>query len=105
MCRTGTGSQCRSYFVVLTLHGYATHEIFDDYEMRRFMFMDYVIFQGVIEPLAEQMMLQDLERKFRKSHTSMEKFGFPPLKEYQLNWKRQYPIGKTMTYNLDKASC
>jgi hypothetical protein len=94
MCRTGTGSQCRSYFVVLTLHGYATHEIFDDYEMRRFMFMDYVIFQGVIEPLAEQMMLQDLERKFRKSHTSMEKFGFPPpqgvpteLEEAISHWK------------------
>ena len=54
MCLNGTGSQCRSYFVVLTLHGYATHAIFDDYEMRRFMFMDYVIFQGVIEPLASK---------------------------------------------------
>ncbi len=42
------------------------------------MFMDYIIFQGVVEPDAEQMMLQDLERKFCKSHTSMEKYGFPP---------------------------
>ncbi len=42
------------------------------------MFMDYIIFQGVVEPVAEQMMLQDLERKFCKSHTSMEKYGFPP---------------------------
>jgi hypothetical protein len=24
MCRTGTAAQCRSYFVILTLHGYAT---------------------------------------------------------------------------------
>jgi uncharacterized protein YacL (UPF0231 family) len=94
MCVNGTGSQCRSYFVVLTIHGYATHEIFDDYEMRRFMFMDYMIFQGVVEPVAEQMMLQDLERKFRKSHTSMEKFGFPvpqgvpsELEEAISHWK------------------
>ena len=42
------------------------------------MFMDCLIFQGVVEPVAEQMMLQDLERKFRKSHTSMKKFSFPP---------------------------
>jgi hypothetical protein len=34
MCSNGTGSQCRSYIVVLTLHGYATHAIFDDYDMR-----------------------------------------------------------------------
>ena len=78
MCLNGTGSQCQSYFVVLTLHGYATHEIFDDYEMRQFMSMDYIIFQGVVKPIAEQMMLQDLECKFRKSHTSTKKFGFPP---------------------------
>ncbi len=42
------------------------------------MFIDYIIFQGVVEPVAEQMMLQDLEHQFRKSHTSMEKYGFPP---------------------------
>ena len=94
----------QSYFVVLTLHGYATYAIFDDYEMRQFMFMDYIIFQDVVEPVAEQMMLQDLERKFRKSHTSMEKLVFPHLTEYQLNWKKQYSIGKMMTYELDKAS-
>ncbi len=34
MCFNGTGSQCQNYFVVLTLHGYATHAIFDDYDMR-----------------------------------------------------------------------
>ncbi len=77
MCSNGTGSQCQSYFVVLTLHGYATHAIFDDYDKRRFMFMDYIIRQGVEEPVAEQMMLQDLERQFCRSHTSMEKYGFP----------------------------
>ncbi len=63
--------------VVLTVHGYATHEIFDDYERRRFMFMDYVTYSGVPELIAEQMMLQDLERCFCKSHSSLEKFGFP----------------------------
>ncbi len=30
MCANGTGAQCRSYFVVLTFNGYATHAIFDD---------------------------------------------------------------------------
>jgi hypothetical protein len=30
MCTNGTRAQCRSYFVVLSLHGYATHVIFDD---------------------------------------------------------------------------
>ncbi len=28
MCSNGTGAQCRSYFVVLLLNGYATHAIF-----------------------------------------------------------------------------
>ena len=77
MCGNGTASQCRSYFVVLTVHGYATHAIFDDYERRRFMFMDYITYRGVPELIAEQMMLQDLERHFRKSHSSLRKYGFP----------------------------
>jgi hypothetical protein len=49
MCSNGTASQCRSYFVVLTVHGYATHAIFDDYERRCFMFMDYITYRGVPE--------------------------------------------------------
>jgi hypothetical protein len=77
MCSNGTESQRQSYFVVVTLHGYATHAIFDDYDKRRFMFMDYIILQGVVEPVAEQMMLQDLEHQFCRSHTLMEKYGFP----------------------------
>jgi hypothetical protein len=77
MCNNGTASHCRSYFVVLTVHGYATHAIFDDYERRRFMFMDYITYSGVPELIAEQMMLQDLERHFRKSHSSLRKYGFP----------------------------
>ena len=96
MCSNGTGCQCRSYFVVLTLHGYATHAIFDDYEKKRFMFMDYIIMHGVIETVAEQMMLQDLERKFRKSQSSMEKYGFPTphgvpteLEEAITHWKNE----------------
>ena len=30
MCEFGMAAQCRSYFVVLTLHGYETHAIFDN---------------------------------------------------------------------------
>ena len=77
MCSNGTGAQCRSYFVVLSLNGYATHAIFDDLDKRRFMFMDYITYQGVTQDVAEQLMLQDLERLFRKSRSSLEKFGFP----------------------------
>jgi hypothetical protein len=77
MCTNGTGAQCRSYVVVLSLHGYATHVIFDDYEKRHFMFMDYITYQGVAQVVAKQMMLQDLEHCFCKSHSSLEKFGFP----------------------------
>ncbi len=77
MCRNGTASQCQSYFVVLTVNGYATHAIFDDYKRRGFMFMDYITYSGVPELIAEQMMLQDLECCFRKSHSLLEKFGFP----------------------------
>ncbi len=77
MCSNGMGAQCRSYFVVLSLNGYATHAIFDDLDKRCFMFMDYITYQGVMQDVAEQMMLQDLEHFFRKSHSSLEKFGFP----------------------------
>ena len=79
MCSNGTGAgaQCRSYFVVLSLKGYATHAIFDDHDRWHFMFMDYITYQGVTQDVAKQMMLQDLECLFRKSHSSLEKFGFP----------------------------
>jgi hypothetical protein len=77
MCTNGTGAQCSSYFSVLSLHGYAMHVIFDDYKKRRFMFMGYITYQGVAQVVAEQMLLQNLERCFRKSHSSLEKIGFP----------------------------
>jgi hypothetical protein len=77
MCTNGLGAQCRSYFVVLSLHDYATHVIFDDYEKRCFMFMDYITYQGVAQVVAKKMMLQDLEHRFCKSHSSLENFGFP----------------------------
>jgi len=77
MCSSGTGAQCRSYFVVLSLNGYATHALFDDHDKRCLLFMDYITYQGVTQDVAKQMMLQDLERLFRKSHSSLEKFGFP----------------------------
>jgi hypothetical protein len=77
MCTNSTGAQCRSYFVVLSIHGYAMHVIFDDYKRRRFMFMDYITYQGVPQVVAKQMMLQDQERHFCKYHSSLENFGFP----------------------------
>jgi hypothetical protein len=77
MFTNGTEAQCRSYFVVLSIHGYAMHAIFDDYKRRCFMFMDYITYQGVPQMVAKQMMLQDLEHCFRKSHLSLEKNGFP----------------------------
>jgi hypothetical protein len=42
MCEFGMAAQCRSYFVVLTLHGYETHVIFDNDQQRSFMYMDYI---------------------------------------------------------------
>jgi hypothetical protein len=39
--------------------------------------MDYITYQGVTQDVAEQKMLQDLERLFRKSHSSLEKNCFP----------------------------
>ncbi len=41
------------------------------------MFMDYITYQGVPQVVAKQMMLQNLECCFCKSHSSLEKFGFP----------------------------
>jgi hypothetical protein len=46
LCEFGTAAQCRSYFVVLTLHGYETHAIFDYDKQRSFMYMDYVSLLG-----------------------------------------------------------
>ncbi len=77
MYTNGMGAQCSSYFVVLSLHGYAKHVIYDDYKRRHFMFMDYNIYQGVPQVVTKQMMLQDLERCFCKCHSSLENFGFP----------------------------
>jgi hypothetical protein len=77
ICTNGMGAQCGSYFVLLSLHGYATHVIFDDYKRRHFMFMDYIMCQGVAQVVAKQMMLQDLEPCFCKSHSSLENFCVP----------------------------
>jgi hypothetical protein len=77
MCTNRTGAQCRSYFVILSLQGYAAHVIFDDYKRRNFMCMDYIMYQGVPQVVAKQRKLQDLEHHFCKSHSSLEKIGFP----------------------------
>jgi hypothetical protein len=78
MCEFGTAAQCRSYFVVVTLHGYETHAIFDNDQQRSFMYMDYIQFHNAqtIEN-AQVLMLQDIEQLFRKSRSSLSKFGFP----------------------------
>jgi hypothetical protein len=39
--------------------------------------MDYITYRDVPEIIAEQMMLQDLECQFHKSHSSLRKYGFP----------------------------
>ena len=39
--------------------------------------MDYIIYNGATEVVAEQTMLQDLERLFWKSNSLLDKFGFP----------------------------
>jgi hypothetical protein len=68
MCEFETAAQYRSYFVVLTLHGYETHAIFDNDQQRSFIYMDYIQFHNAqtIEN-AQVLMLQDLEQLFRKS--------------------------------------
>ncbi len=78
MCKFGTTAQCRSYFVVLTLHGYETHAIFDNDQQRSFMYMDYIQFHNAqtIEN-ALVLMLQDLEQLFYKRQSSLSKFEFP----------------------------
>jgi hypothetical protein len=77
MCTNGTGPQRRSFFVVLSLHGYATHVIFEDYKRRCFMFMDYITYQGVAQVFTKQMMLQDLECCFLQESFIIEKNWFP----------------------------
>jgi hypothetical protein len=78
MCEFGMAAQRRSYFVVLTLHGYVTNAIFDNDQQRSFMYMDYIQFHNAhaIEN-AQVLMLQDLEQLFCKSQPSLSKFGFP----------------------------
>ena len=44
-------------FFSFMIHGYSTHAIFDDYKGRRFIFMDYIIYNDVSEVVAEQTML------------------------------------------------
>jgi hypothetical protein len=78
MCEFGTAAPCRSYFVVLTLHVYETHAIFDNDQQRSFMYMDYIQFQnGQKIENAQVLMLQDLEQLFCKSRSLFSKFGFP----------------------------
>ena len=76
-CGTGTAAQCRSYFVILTLHGYATHAIFEIPEKKCFMYQDYITYQHQTVEVAQQMMLQDLEKCFCKNCSSLNNFGFP----------------------------
>ncbi len=78
MCANGTAAQCRSYFVVLTLQGYATHAISDMPEKMRYMFQDYITFRGHSIEVAYEFMLTYMEKFFRKSGSSLVKYGFPP---------------------------
>jgi hypothetical protein len=78
ICANGTAAQCRSYFVVLTLQGYATHAIFDMPEKMRYMFHNYIPFQGHSIEVAYAFILENLEKLFHKSGSSLVKYGFPP---------------------------
>ena len=80
MCENGTANQVRSYFAVLTLHGYATHVVYEDDQLRKFMYIDYIQSEQryiISETDAQQMMLRDLERLFRRNKSSLVKYGFP----------------------------
>ncbi len=62
MCENGMAAQCRGYFVVLTLHGYTTHAIFDNDEKMKYMYIDYIQFHNAQSTeQAEMLMLCDLE--------------------------------------------
>ena len=75
-------------FCSLKVHGYATHAIFDDYKRMHFMFMDYIIYNGATEVVAEQTMLQDLERLFgRVIHSCINLVSQYPM-EYPLNLQK-----------------
>jgi hypothetical protein len=67
MCLNGTAQECRNYFVILILHGYATRDIFDDVGRRRCMYRDFIIFDDhtETEDIAYNKMLQSLQHQFR----------------------------------------
>ncbi len=70
------------------------------------MFMDYITYQGVMQDVAEQMMLQDLERHFRKSHSSLRKYGFPVPDGGRLLQKKRGRIKRLdveLNQSLDEA--
>ena len=79
ICTNATAQDCRNYFVILTLNGYATRDIFDDPNRRRWMYLDFIHYNDGTQTdnFAYNKMLQHLERQFCKSHSSLEKFGFP----------------------------
>lgn len=79
ICSNSTAQDCRNYFVILTINGYATHDIFDDPDRRKWMYLDFLHYHDgtQTEDFAYNKMLQYLECQFRKSHSSLEKFGFP----------------------------
>jgi hypothetical protein len=41
------------------------------------MYQDYITYQHQMVEVAQQMMLQDLEKCFRKSRSSLKFFGLP----------------------------
>ena len=81
ICTNATAQDCRNYFVILTLHvqGYATLDIFDDPSRRRWMCLNFIHYNDGTQTVnfAYNKMLQYLKRQFCKSHSSLEKFGFP----------------------------
>jgi hypothetical protein len=65
-----TGKQLRSYFALMTAHGFPMWPIFKMEEFKDKMMEDY-------SSKIENKLLQDLERLLEKEGTSLKKFGFP----------------------------
>jgi hypothetical protein len=110
LCTMAIAEECRRYFVVLTLHGYATFEIYQDLERRKFLMGDYIR-AGKTRVQAEMLMLCDLERCMRRSNSSLERYRFPKpgkvpteLQEAIGTWKNELAYTQQLTL-LEQLNC
>jgi hypothetical protein len=71
-----TGKQLRSYFALMTAHGFPMWPIWTNVEFKDKMMEGY-------PSKIENLLLIDLERLLEKEGTSLEKFGFPMPKDME----------------------